>query len=297
MARVTVGIPVYNGEAMISECLDSILSQSFTDFRVIICDNASTDGTEEICRSYASKDRRISLIRNEINIGHEANFRKVLSYCETDLFCWRADDDYTSKHFLRILVSALDDNPDCQLAAPSVVTRMSLTEYTSVVSPEFLSKRSTAREIGDSLFNYHASIFYGVWRTEYLRKIIETIWDQFPYAYSRDHLTVLRPIINRQIICCAEALFTQRIYSPPKGDGMRGRLTITKRIERLSRLMPLFYSTFEAEVAQANLLPAEKTYIKKLRNSYTYQKLRASRARIIRLKLKRLLFLILRKTV
>ncbi|MCA0255493.1 MAG: glycosyltransferase [Proteobacteria bacterium] len=297
MARVTIGIPVYNGEAMIGECLDSILAQSFTDYHVVICDNASTDRTAEICNYYASKDSRISIISSEVNVGHEANFRKAFSFCQTEYFCWRADDDYATENFLDSMIAALDANPDCNLAAPTVVTRISETEYTPTTSAAIFSKNNTIKEIGSSLFNYHASIFYGVWRTQHLKDIVHTMWDRFPHAYSRDHLTVLRPIINRQIIGCPETLFTQRIYSPPKGDGMRGGMPISARIERLEKLMPLFYEAFDNEVSQSNLSNSEKKYIGNLRNSYTYQKLRASRIRIIRLKIKRIIIKLLGRPI
>src|SRR5438034_7807561 len=55
--RVSMAVPVYNGERYLGEALDSLLAQTYHDFELIICDNASTDGTGEIARSYASMDR------------------------------------------------------------------------------------------------------------------------------------------------------------------------------------------------------------------------------------------------
>ena len=289
MARVTIGIPVYNGEAMIAECLDSILSQTFTDFTVLICDNASTDDTLQICRNYASRDPRIKLIEGKENIGHEANFRKAFSHCETEYFCWRADDDYTSENYLDIMIKALDARPDCDLAAPCVVTRLSPTEYTAQTSPAPFSRTASVHELSKALFEYHASSFYGLWRTAALRNIIETIWTAFPYAYSRDHLTVLRPMLNARVLACPATLFVQRTYSPPKGDGLRGTMSLTDRIARLERLMPPFRAVFENEVTATNYSPSDKRVLLKQRDAYTYQKLRASRLRIFRLKAKRLL--------
>jgi glycosyltransferase involved in cell wall biosynthesis len=57
---ISIGMPVYNGERYLPEALDSTLAQTFGDFELIICDNASTDRTEEICRDYAARDRRIT---------------------------------------------------------------------------------------------------------------------------------------------------------------------------------------------------------------------------------------------
>ena len=75
--RVSVGMPVYNSEAYLREAVDSILSQSFADFELIISDNASTDSTEEICRAYASQDRRVRYLRSSVNIGANGNYNNV----------------------------------------------------------------------------------------------------------------------------------------------------------------------------------------------------------------------------
>jgi glycosyltransferase involved in cell wall biosynthesis len=53
--KVSIGMPVYNGEKLMRETLDSLRAQTFTDFELIICDNASEDSTEEICREYAAR--------------------------------------------------------------------------------------------------------------------------------------------------------------------------------------------------------------------------------------------------
>src|SRR2546422_787475 len=63
--RVSMAVPVYNGERYLGEALDSLLAQTYHDFELIICDNASTDGTGEIARSYASMDERVRYVRNE----------------------------------------------------------------------------------------------------------------------------------------------------------------------------------------------------------------------------------------
>lgn len=57
--RVSIGIPVYNGEDFIEEALESVLAQTFEDYELVISDNASSDQTEDICRKYAAEDQRI----------------------------------------------------------------------------------------------------------------------------------------------------------------------------------------------------------------------------------------------
>ena len=72
MKKVTIGLPVYNGEKFIHKCLDSLLKQTFKNFIIIISDNASTDNTKKICQEYSQKDKRIQYIRQE----------KILGYCQ-----------------------------------------------------------------------------------------------------------------------------------------------------------------------------------------------------------------------
>ena len=67
--RVTVGLPVFNGERYLSEAIESVLAQTFEDFEVVVSDNASTDGTAEIARRYAERDARVRYVRNATNVG------------------------------------------------------------------------------------------------------------------------------------------------------------------------------------------------------------------------------------
>lgn len=116
--RVTIGVPVYNGERFIRATVDSLLAQSYTDFELIIADNASTDGTESICREYQAKDPRVIYIRNPRNLGPAANYNVPLDAARGELFKWNAADDVCGPDFLKVCVDALDCNPDAVLAYP-----------------------------------------------------------------------------------------------------------------------------------------------------------------------------------
>ena len=91
--RLTVGLPVYNGEKYLAESLDALLGQSYGDFELIISDNASTDATEAICREYAAKDPRITYLRQPANIGATPNHNFVFEQSHTELFKWASYDD------------------------------------------------------------------------------------------------------------------------------------------------------------------------------------------------------------
>src|SRR5689334_5828767 len=91
--QVSMAVPVYNGERYLGEALDSLLAQTFEDFELIICGNASTDGTGEIARHYAAKDRRVRYVRNERNLGLGGNVRRAFALSSGAYFRWHAADD------------------------------------------------------------------------------------------------------------------------------------------------------------------------------------------------------------
>jgi glycosyltransferase involved in cell wall biosynthesis len=104
-------VPVYNGENFLAEALDSILAQTFGDFELLISDNASGDGTEEICRAYAARDDRIRYVRNETNLGAAKNYNQLVAWAQGDYFKWAAHDDYVAPQFLERSVPVLDREP------------------------------------------------------------------------------------------------------------------------------------------------------------------------------------------
>jgi len=116
---VSVGLFVYNGERFIEETLRSILNQTFTDFELIISDNASTDRTGEIAEAYAKRDDRIRYYRSEKNMGAGWNVRRVYELATGKYFKQSAADDLLEPDFLQRCVEILERDPDCVVAYAS----------------------------------------------------------------------------------------------------------------------------------------------------------------------------------
>ena len=114
--RLSIGLPVYNGENYLAESLDALLGQSYEDFELIISDNASTDGTADICRRYGKQDSRIRYIRQPRNIGLAPNHNFVLEQARGELFKWASNDDLYARDLLKRCVEALDEYPQVVLA-------------------------------------------------------------------------------------------------------------------------------------------------------------------------------------
>lgn len=114
--RVSIGLPVYNGESYLGQALESVLNQTFADFELIVSDNASTDRTGEICRSYAARDDRIRLFEQSTNLGAAPNFNFTVSVAKGVYFKWMAHDDVLDRRFLERCVAALDADASAVLS-------------------------------------------------------------------------------------------------------------------------------------------------------------------------------------
>jgi glycosyltransferase involved in cell wall biosynthesis len=109
-------VAVYNGEQFLPQTLDSLLAQTYRDFELIICDNCSTDRTEQICRSYSERDSRVRYHRNPANIGAPRNFNLTVSLSRGEYFKWAGADDLCAPEMIERCVAILDQRPEVVLA-------------------------------------------------------------------------------------------------------------------------------------------------------------------------------------
>jgi glycosyltransferase involved in cell wall biosynthesis len=169
--RLSIGLPVYNGEKYLAGTLDSLLGQNYEDFELIISDNASTDGTAEICRRYGKQDSRIRYIAQPRNIGCIPNHNFVIKQARGELFKWASHDDLYARDLVRLCVDALDEHPQVVLAhsrsamIDSAGTVTKLFDYRVMVD----SARAPER-FRSMLFDGWDDYTYGVMRTKVLRR-------------------------------------------------------------------------------------------------------------------------------
>ncbi len=176
--RVSVGMPVYNGEQFIREALDSLLAQTFTDFELIVSDNASTDRTEAICEEYVLREPRIRFVRQEKNLGALPNFQICLDLAVGEYFIWAAADDSCKPNLIEALVAELDADKNFVLVMPDV--GIVAVDGTPLYRAEFENIRvEDGKNSWDSVWpvffqNPTAGMFYGIFglfRTDVLRKV------------------------------------------------------------------------------------------------------------------------------
>jgi glycosyltransferase involved in cell wall biosynthesis len=113
---VTIALPVYNGEQFLTSAVESLLAQTMGDFELIVCDNASTDATEDMVRDWMRRDSRIRYIPSPVNRGLAWNWNRAVPEARGRYFKWAAADDVHLPDYLRRTVEVLDTDPTAVLA-------------------------------------------------------------------------------------------------------------------------------------------------------------------------------------
>jgi glycosyltransferase involved in cell wall biosynthesis len=171
-AGASVGMPVFNLERTVARAIESVLDQTYGNFELLVSDNASTDGTEAICRRYAARDPRIRYTRQPAAITGFENFRFVLDAARTPYFMWLAADDYALPGLLEQATAALDGHPEVVCAVPRV-------EFLEADGSRRLASGSFAllgsvrenlcRFLRDPMDN---SRFYGLYRRQVVQRVL-----------------------------------------------------------------------------------------------------------------------------
>jgi glycosyltransferase involved in cell wall biosynthesis len=162
---------VYNGERYLAQTLDSIIDQTYHNFKLIISDNASTDRTEEICRQYAEKDERIEYNRNPVNKGAAWNFNRVFQLSDSEYFKWVAADDICSLDLLMKCLSVLQSDPSIVLAFGSIKhIDQNGIEFRKWSYPSLISADSPAKRFSYMINSNHSCMaVFGVFRSSVMK--------------------------------------------------------------------------------------------------------------------------------
>lgn len=115
---VSIGVPVFNEATYLAMTLDCLLAQDYPNLEIVICDNASTDASPEICARTADRDPRVRVLRAEANLGATANFQRCLDEAIGDFFMWAGGHDLWSPNYVSQCVAALDAHPTAVIAVP-----------------------------------------------------------------------------------------------------------------------------------------------------------------------------------
>jgi glycosyltransferase involved in cell wall biosynthesis len=171
--KVSIGLPVYNGEKYLRFALNSVLEQTYTDFELIISDNASADGTQKICQEFAAKDYRIRYYRNETNIGAAGNYNRVFELGRGEFFKWASHDDEFHPLLLESCLKVFERSPPSTILVFSKAAIIDETGCVTGLSRDTINS-STNRafvRLGSLIFNAHfAHPLWGLIRSDALRR-------------------------------------------------------------------------------------------------------------------------------
>lgn len=227
--KVTVGIPVCNGEPYLVETIEALRSQDLGDVQVVIADNASTDGTEEICRKVVAEDDRFVYHRSPVNRGIPFNYNRLLEFADAPYFMWNCADDLVEPTHLSRCVAALDARPDAFGAYSRV--RLIDSAGTAIGTLDDVGLRLEGDRPHDRVARYFAHRafqivgFGGVLRTGTLRE-----FGGLPPFYGGDVLLGMRLVMTGDLVQVPEELFIQRRHDLQMnklqgGDPVRQQLT------------------------------------------------------------------------
>lgn len=207
---LTVGLPVFNGERYLAGAIECILSQSFRDFELIISDNASTDGTEEICQQYARRDRRIRYSRNAVNMGGAKNSDLILDMAKTEYFATASHDDYFSLNYLEACLAKLQSTANAVLCCPEQVV------FLDPLGNPTRSQRNCDTEGRDMVGRMQELVnrlgwyaYYGITRTEEFRSLLKDM-SHYRYAYGGDVILMATALLRGLIVVAPRTTFFYR---------------------------------------------------------------------------------------
>lgn len=116
MKLLSVIVPIYNAASYLHRCLNSLLSQTYTQFELILVDDGSTDDTYSVCAAFAERDKRVRLFRKE-NGGVSSARNLGLQQAQGDYVCWVDADDYVSPEYLSSLAASIKEDTDLVIHA------------------------------------------------------------------------------------------------------------------------------------------------------------------------------------
>lgn len=216
---VTIGMPVYNDVDFIEDSIKSIINQSYSNFKLIISDDRSTDGSDLVCLRYAKKDPRITYIKQDLNLGISRNMQFLLSMADTPYFMWAGDDDLIHRDFLLYHIGILEKTP--QLV--SAFCPCALINENSELLVEKIVYNYQNTNLQKRLRNYIANssdyFGYGLFRTDSIKGVKFPVWwwPNKKTPYNNIYPTLLYYLAKGDFALCSnQVLFYKRVKSEKK---------------------------------------------------------------------------------
>lgn len=280
MPLVSIGVPVFNGAALIGECLENLAGQTFRDIEVIISDNASTDGTTEICEAFARKDTRFRVIRRKNTSSAMENFLAVRREASSPLYMWRAFDDLSSSNFIETLVDLHRQLPDITLAVPAVVQLYGGRKPDRQMPYVPYKRGNRGVELVQILRRMQAGWFYGLWKLEAAGRATEGVYGYFPEAWGADYLALFYTALYGRIVGSNNCSFQQRLIDELRDYMPRPQPSYAEMVDRNRRFATTCHTLIEGTDMTAVDKAIVRTYVPFFTNRCSHRAKRVFRAAI-----------------
>lgn len=263
---LTVGVPVYNGERYLAQALAGIRAQTFADFRVVIADNASTDGTEEIARTAAAEDDRITYLRRDRNLGLVANWNGVFAGTSGEFFAWHSADDLAHPECYETCLRLLRDHPD----AAAACTEIELIDSSGRrLGPDAERIRSddadrATRFVELASFRHYCQFYYGVFR----RSMLERTSLMLPFFWSADRVLLAELALHGRLVRDPRRRYFVRVHQDRVTQG--GRKHFYAQLASPQRGTTLRYAReLRNAIDRAGLAPDEQRRLRRAWRGWT----------------------------
>ena len=208
---VSIGVPVYNSVAELPVLLESLVSQSHHSLEIIISDNASDDGTRELCEAWCKRDSRVRYERNSHNVGAIENFNRAASFASDDFFMWAAADDFFEEDYIKACLDVLLEDKDTVLVGTQTAqfhgdatTRIFTDPGVNLIDDSVVERFKTYRMELSNRFHL-GMIFYGIHRRSILEKCLP-----LKSILGADHVHIVSLLLEGKIKTLGETLAWKR---------------------------------------------------------------------------------------
>ncbi len=217
--NVSVALCTYNNTEFLSEQLKSILNQTVNLSEIVICDDASTDGTWQLILAWQQKyPEIIKAIRNNSNLGYTKNFEKAISLCTGDIIFLSDQDDVWYEYKVEKVLDVFLSNPECKMVvSDAAITDVKLNRCnTTLLSGRGILKYNTANSFHQK---YDRSFFYGC--TMAIRGSLREYILPIPKSWGHDNWIGFIAGIISHIQIISEPLMLYRNHEGGAGDNAK----------------------------------------------------------------------------
>ena len=258
--KVSIIVPVYNAQEYLKRCVDSILSQDYRDFELLLMDDGSKDASGEICDAYAQQDGRVRVVHKE-NSGVSDTRNQALELARGTFLQFLDSDDWIVPEATRLLVRSMEEyNCDMVISDFYRVSGERLAQKGDIEEDKVMSRQ----EFASYMIENPADFYYGVlWNKMYRRSIIEEYHIRMDTSISwcEDFLFNLEYILHANVFYALQA--PVYYYVKTKGSLASQGLSITKTV-KMKFMVFEYYNEFYKNVYD------EKAYEKKRLSVYRF---------------------------